>query len=568
MNLTDLPMRDMYTPQQLEMLRRKLRDIPNDPEKPHYALRPLEEFMLPMPDGVRLKTYLQRPDTEKPVPVVLMRSPYVFNTALYYLTAHRFAQYGIAVVWQYCRGIGASEGVWEPYIHERGDGKETAEWICAQDWVESVGFYGSSYTSFTGWIFADISPKKLKTMFLSHFGNSRYLSAYSGGLFHHDILTGWAMDNAGFPINSDYKESCLYRPQIRVDEDLWGRRVDFYRDYVGHQEGDDDFWTKGFWHDTAEIPARVTIPICLVEAWYDHHLDSALASWNALPETTRSKSRLVIGGWSHAFQPCIEDRLIEHLDADDETRAFNWFYHILVEQKIPESGVETYLIGADTWSVRDELRQKDANTLCLALSSDGTLKERGCGTVSYLYDPTDPFPSHGGGSLLYSRGKIGSLRQAEPGARDDTVSFLSEPLADVLDISGRIRFHLNVSSDADDTAFICRLMETKADGCSYNIRIGATALSFRNGSQSRLTYTPGEKVELVIDCADIAYRMEKGSRVRLDITSSDFPQFAVHTNYAGPWALQETCRTARQTIFCGESFLELPVTGRTKREDE
>lgn len=537
--------------------------------KPDCELLPWEEIFVTMSDGIRLRTFIRRPDASGAVPVIFVRSCYPENAPAYLALACTYAERGIAFVWQYCRGTGGSEGEWQPYVNERADGKDAIEWLCAQDWVESVGCYGSSYVSLTGWAIADLVPEKVRTMYLSHYGNSRFMSAYQHGLFHHDILTAWTMKNAGFPITADYHESCLYRPQISVDEDLWGQKIEWYREYLESFDADAEYWKQGIWNDMVQIPARVNIPICLVEAWYDHHLSSALVSWMSLPEETRKKSRLVIGAWNHIFEMCLQDREISNAHVNDDLRAFEWFYRILVEKKEPVAGVERYLIGADSWFGAEELESRNSGNVRLYLSSDGrlqTLDDAEHGTVKYIYDPAEPFISHGGESLLYTFESIGSLQQEEPDTRDDTITFMSEPMKEDLDVSGKIRIHLTVSTNVDDTAFICRLIETMPDGRSYNVRIGATTLGYRNDSPKRIPYTPGETVEIMIECWDIAYRFGKGSCIRLDITSSDFPQYSVHSNYAGPWAEQKKCRTAEQIIHCGGSsgWIELPLPGEMK----
>lgn len=171
-------------------------------------------------------------------------------------------------------------------------------------------------------------------------------------------------------------------------------------------------------------------------------------------------------------------------------------------------------------------------------------------------------PSHGGEALLRTREEVGSLLQEPVVARQDVISFVSEPLRAPLTVSGQIRLQLTVASDADDTAFMFKVMEVLPDGRSYNIRTGVTSLGYRNGSPHRVSYTPNTAVALLIDSWDISYQFQAGSRIRLDIYSSDFPQYAVHSNFAGEWAKQAEIKPAEQTIFWGlayDSCLILPL---------
>ena len=121
---------------------------------------------------------------------------------------------------------------------------------------------------------------------------------------------------------------------------------------------------------------------------------------------------------------------------------------------------------------------------------------------------------------------------------------------------------LTVSTDAEDTAFVAKIMEVTPDGKAYNMRTGITTLGYRNQSDERQSYTPGEKVEITIDTWDLAWKIRKGSRIRIDLTSSDFPQYSVHSNYAGCWAEQKEVRTASEKVFFGgsaESYITLPI---------
>lgn len=528
---------------------------------------PPEEVMVSMPDGVRLRTLIHRPQLAGTVPTIVMRTCYPANECIYQATAEQYVMRGFALIYQFCRGVGGSEGEWEPNVHERTDGKAALEWICAQPWVGNVGYLGSSYLALTGWAIADIVPNKVKTMYLSHYGTHRFVSAYKDGLFRHDILTSWTMENAGFPIEADYLTSCRHLPQETVDVDLWGQKIDWYRAYLAASDADAPYWNEGVWKDLREIPTRVQLPICFVEAWYDHHLGSAIETWLSMPEETRRHSRLLIGAWDHSFEMRLEDRDGQHYETDDTLRAFDWFYRLLVQEEQPQGGVRYYTIGADRWDDRAALRTETSTMRKLHLSPEqnGRLTESAptqSGVVAYHYNPNNPVPSHGGEALLRTRWEVGSLRQQPIGARQDIISFVSEPLTKPLMVYGQVKLHLSVASSAPDTAFIFKLMEIREDGTAYNIRTGATTLGYRNGAPHRIAYTPESVVSLTIDSWDIAYCFAAGTHIRLDITSSDFPQYAIHTNYAGAWEKQTAIQTAEQRIFTGgeqASWLELPL---------
>ena len=557
------------TEEQFE-LERVEREFSKCPIKPFCRVKVQEEVMIPMEDGAKLRTILYRPDVEHSVPTIVARTCYPKNDYIYRAIALEYATRGFAYIYQYCRGTGGSEGEWEPNVNERADGKQTIDWVCAKSWVKNAGYCGCSYLAMTGWSIADILPEKVKTMYLTHYGTHRYVSSYKDGLFRHDILTAWTMENAGYPITADYLESCRYRPHLTVDEDLWGKKIDWYREYITSTDADDPYWHKGVWQMLKEVPTKITVPIYCGEAWYDHHLGSAIESWLSIPEEIKKHSVFLIGAWDHGFNMRLEDKKSKNAGNDDILRSFEWFYQILVEEKLPEGEVKMYLTGADTWISRKEFRDENAPVKRFYIGgkrSDGSYalkneKQDDDGRFGFSYDPEHPVTSHGAESLLYSKEGIGSLLQDPPGTRSDVVSCVSEPLTENMNIVGQIKLHLAVSTDVDDTAFVFKIMEMTEEGKSYNIRTGITTLGYRNASKTRISYTAGELAEVVIDSWDVAYQIKKGSRVRVDITSSDFPQYAIHSNYAGCWSEQEQSRIANQTVYFGgrySSWLEVPL---------
>jgi hypothetical protein len=172
--------------------------------------------------------------------------------------------------------------------------------------------------------------------------------------------------------------------------------------------------------------------------------------------------------------------------------------------------------------------------------------------------------THGAESILRTFTEIGSLSQPECGWRPDVISFLSQPMHEDLDILGKIKIKLYISSSAEDTAFSAKLIEVYPDGRAYNIRSGITTLGYRSGSDlPRMGYQVGMIVEAVIDLWDISWRLHQGSRLRLDISSSDFPQYAIHTNFPGVWALQDKVKIAEQRLYFGGEYpaqVILPTT--------
>ena len=523
-------------------------------DQPIFEITEAEEIMLPMTDGVKLRTIIRKPTDEGPFPTIIVRTCYPHGERIQNLKAEEYCKRGFAFVYQYCRGSGGSGGKWEPNVNERADGKVTLDWLDAQEWVENIGYFGSSYLALTGWAIADIIPNKLKTLYLTHYGTDRFTSAYKNGLFRQDILTSWAMDNAGSPITADYLESVSYRPQINVDEKLWGMHLNWYRDWITNTQRSDPYWQVGFWKLLSEIPSKVKVPVYIGEGWYDHHLGSALKTWESLSSESKKHSVLRLGAWNHGFMPCVDGITANNIENSDVKSSYEWFDGILRKKTLPKAGVSIYRIVADSWEHVSSYPFKRNKQEEYYLSDYGLENALSVleGSRSYSYNPDNPVTIHGAESLFKSITGVGSRIQPECNYRDDVLSFVSAPLDNKLDILGKIIVELYVSTDAEDTAFTARLMEVREDG-TYNVRGSIATLAFRDG-ETRGSYTPGEIVKLTIDMWDIAWRFQKGSKLRLDISSSAFPEYAVHTNKAGVWSVQEDAVITKQTLHFGGKY--------------
>lgn len=524
------------------------------------------EFTVPAADGSALFVYAYFPSKEGVFPVIVQRNPYAAQGMDYILQTggEEFAKRGYIYLCQHCRGTGRSEGAWEPNVNERADGLALLDWLCGQPWCGNVGLMGDSYLSMVGWAVADQAPSKVKSMFLGNYGVDRFTSLYQDGMLRHDVMTAWAMENAGFPVSADYLESCRFRPHIQVDEKLWGGRLEWYRDYLLNSHRSDPMWNEGLWMEFSSIPANIHIPLYISDQWYDHHLGSALYSYEHLNSGSRAHSVLRIGGTDHFGSPCLQDREVKQAAVNAVKEQMAWFERTLKREELPQAKVYTYLVNRDVWQEWDAWPLPAGETFTLAFSAEGEGNVRTLavqareGTVGFVYDPEDPVPSHGAESMLHTKTAIGSLLQPEPGWRKDVVSFLSAPLDADREIAGRIRVTLHVSTDAPDTAFAAKVMEVMPDGRAYNIRSTIAVISAQHGS-----YTPGEIVPLTLEMWDIDWMLSKGSCLRVDVSSSDFPQYSVHPNLADPWYEQTESRTARQEIHCGgRSSIEIPICGR------
>lgn len=517
-----------------------------------------EKMYLSMSDHVRLMTYLfyekkagEILACEKKYPVIVQRSPYYHAMDFYRIHGENLARRGFVYMVQFCRGTGESEGEWLPNENERQDGLEMLWWLEKQNWVKNIGYWGDSYLALTGWCLADQVPEKVRGMYLGEYGTDRFTSAYSKGMFRHDVLTSWAMENAGFPVMADYLESCRYRPQIEVDEALWGQKIGWYRDWIMAGKQENPYWQKGFWKMLREVPEKLNIPVFISEGWYDHHLGSALKSYRMLREEERKKCILNIGCWNHYSMNCMEWGSPKNLRNSETASMLEWFDQLLVKEEEPEGKIQLYVMGQDQWRTFSHWPREQTERIRYALEGKKA-------SISFEYDPEHPVMSHGAESMLRTMEQVGSLYQPEAGYREDVVSFFLKPAERDGIIIGSIRVFLEVASDCEDTAFTAKVMKKTEDGRYVNIRSGITTISADHSG----IYHPGEKTTVCVEMWDIAWEIRKGDVFRIDISSSDFPQYALHSNFKGSWSEQRETRKARQTVFCGAgsgSCIEIPI---------
>ena len=242
----------------------------------------------------------------------------------------------------------------------------------------------------------------------------------------------------------------------------------------------------------------------------------------------------------------------------------------MVNGKVPATGVDAYVVGDDAWVHLDSFPLKNDGERTYYLTtepteSDGTaylLSDRQAehaDTVSYVYDPADPKRTEGGECMLYSSSSP-DLRGSNPlspaGYRSDVISFVSDPLAEDTTLAGNLVANLFVSTDVEDTAFTYTISEVDADGTAHNIRNGLLTLAYRNDryAQAVYDYVPGQVVEMEIESLPIVWTVSAGNRIRIDISSSDFPEFSNHTNTVGNWAEQTETKIANQTIYIGGEY--------------
>lgn len=531
------------------------------------AARPVEVTRVRMRDGVELSTQLYLPEGPGPWPVIVTRDPYSFSQ---YVGCKVFVRYGYACVNQEVRGRGASQGSWYPFLDERRDGLDLIAWILKQPWQDGhLALYGGSYLGVTAWAAADELPPQVRTIVATVAHGDVYQLAYHNGMFNQGVAGFW-MYTQFQPLprmlwaEGNWRDEVAgHFPALGVDPKGFGPAWKPYQDYLRHPDRGDPYWHSPDYKTLRAVHRGVKIPVLMTGYANDFFLPGMLSAYRALP--SRDRSVFMIGPGNHGGRP---DPEIEGNYTLDYADALAWLDHHLQGKALPQRlrpGVNVFVHGANSWRrYRDWPQASDTLRLHLgrlegAQACDG-------GTLSgtpdddpriarYAYDPRNPVPTRGGAFLLLSDAV------AEQGndlcARSDVLSFASAPLGREMLIDGKIAVRLRVASDAQDTAFTVKLSEHFADGRVYNIRDDISSLSMRNGAARRMRYTPGSEVELRFDLTPILWRLRKGSRLRLDISSSSAPAFFPHPNRAGLWSAVGNPVVAHQSVFAGE--IDLPL---------
>ena len=413
---------------------------------------------------------------------------------------------------------------------------------------------------------------------------------YQDGMFRHETFTAWASmmrgsnsdaDDAG----ADYQKALRHRPHNTVDTEVFGIAMPWYQDMINSASPNAEYWHNPANVLMKKVPENLDIPILMIGGWYDVFFGPQFEDWNRL--ATQSSSRFVIGPWTHvggggeALEiPNAEGGLFQW------KIMLNWVNHHLKGDPLEyKPGVATYVMRESRWqehavwppkgeSYRFYLSEPKQSHVC----NGGSLQREdtaNAASTSYQYDPNNPVTTLGGAGMLafilpgFEGAPPANVEQSTVCERDDVLSFTTQPLTENMHIAGHIQVSLTVSSNAEDTAFTAKLVEVLADGKSINIRDSITTIALTDNASEPRDYYPGNKVNVKIKPWPIEWQIQAGSKLRLDISSSDFPKFHAHPNIAGNWASIEETMVAEQTLYTGqgsESWLEFNVMNHLGRE--
>ena len=548
-----------------------------------------------MRDGVHLDTNIFHPAGIGRYPTILLRTPYGKGDDLPagYLS---FIRHGYAVVMQDVRGRYKSEGVFDALEQEGPDGYDTLAWIGHQPWSDGkAGMIGGSYLGIAQWKVAVLNSPYLKAIFPVVSGDDDYLDRfYSPGgamkLGHRLLWLSENLKNAAFP-RPDFRSYIYHLPLRTSDQAAAGQTLRLFQKALDHPTYD-SFWKN---LSVRENLDHVRIPVFAVGGWYDNYVESDLEAFSALSKGDKGgdNHRIMIGPWPHNMS--LKFAGIDYGDdASAPVRAYqiDWFDHWLkgspelghhhraggwheVRSEVAEAPVEIFVMGINRW--RDEKEWPLARTRYTPFyfdgkghangsKSDGALDwelPRKTKQDGYTYDPKNPVPTQGG--AVCCNPKVfpwGPMDQRPVEQRDDVLVYTSTPLQREMEVTGPIRVVLYVSTSAPDTDFTAKLVDVFPNGEARNLTDGILRLRYRSGLDKAVLARPGEVYAVTIDAGVTSNVFLPGHRVRVEISSSNFPRFDRNLNTGGSLADEKVSRKALETVYHGKKYasrIVLPV---------
>ena len=306
-----------------------------------------------------------------------------------------------------------------------------------------------------------------------------------------------------------------------------------------------------------ELCRSLHAPALLSTGWYDWGLNDALATWELLTraatEPMRSRCRLFISPSAHNA-PGYHEGMDTHPELHHAYRSatnaellLRWYDAVRTGRVDDWPTVIYYLMGANEWRVADRWPVPGADPIPYYIAQDGRLTTQPPRQASepdrYRYDPDDPTPTVGGSivSYLYPPGSVDVSRVQE---RPDVLTYTTGPLDRDLDIVGPLRFVLYASSSAVDTDFAVRLSDVFPDGRVIQLQNGVQRARHRHVDGESRLLEPGRTYRFDIDMSATANRFHAGHKIRVDISSADFPKYDRNTNRGGrpgpPLAAEQT----------------------------
>jgi uncharacterized protein len=533
-----------------------------------------------MRDGVVLRANVFRPDHGGPYPVLVMRTPYGKRSG----GVDRYVKAGYIVVSQDARGRYASEGKWESFVqfetHDAEDGYDTVEWAAKLPGsTGKVGTFGASYNAFLQWRLAPLRPPSLVAMAAFSIP-ARYTDLEGPGTIRPGRRLHWWVTN----MSPDVRRK-TGRPGTHTNGEmrkLWNAGdskkwlhflpwLDLPLEAFEHETNAVQHWLKNPhtdpWKLHEDVP-EIAVPNLDIIGWYDHCngdmlLNRAMMT-QAKTEVARKGSRTIIGPWAHVGRGARRYGKVDfgpNAPMDCVALELQWFDYWLkgkqngIDKTAP---VRIFVTGDNQWRDEQHWPLKRAQKRSFYLTSDGNANTpagggkliahnpEAAGKDDFTYDPIDPVPSLHGPSLFQI-----PTDQRPLADRNDILVYQTPPLDERIEVTGNPIVELFAASSAPDTDFFVRLIDVAPDGMQRDVSMGMVRARYRNGLDKPSLITPGEVVKYTIRMNPTSNAFLPGHRLRLDITSSDFPNYDRNHNTAANQNADAELKSANQTIHHG-----------------
>jgi len=562
---------------------------------------------VPMRDGTILRADLYRPDSQEKLPVLLNRTPYNKAMPMVFamtLDAMRAAEAGYNVMVQDCRGRFASDGVFDCFTIEARDGYDTIEWAARQPWSNGkVGTYGASYMGATQWLAATESPPSLKAMVPSITASDYHNGwTYQGGAFSLFFNVSWTMAALAPPsllrdrAKSPELGAELGRTLGAIDTMLEAMKhmplrefpmfrmgAPYFFDWLAHPSYD-DYWRRIC---IEEHHPKINVPALNIGGWYDVFQGGTVRNFLGMrsrggSESARAGQRLIVGPWSHAvpFQNLVGGVDFGYqtsaISADIDGLQLRFFdRHLKGIGDSDLAPVRIFVMGINRWREEKEwpipgteFRRYYLHSRGRANSmyGDGALSTQPPGAESpdhFLYNPNDPAPTVGGPLCCYAGAlQGGAFDQSPVEHRADVLVYSTEPLAEDIEVTGPIVVTLFAASSALDTDFTAKLVDVGPCGMARNLTDGIIRARFRESQSEQKLLSPGKVTQFTIDLWNTANVFKAGHRIRLEISSSNFPRFDRNPNTGNELFTDSEMRPAMQTVMHDRAYpshITLPI---------
>lgn len=594
------------------------------PPPKHQWIRLEKSVRVPMRDGVRLSTDFYFPaDGEGPFPVIAIRLPYGKNTFQRYREpgsiAHFFAGHGFVVAIQDTRGRFESEGRYT-YFSEDGEGKDGydfVDWLSRQPWsTGKIGTYGCSYLGENQIVLAaQRHPNHAAAIPQAaggaYAGTHRPIMGIDGGVPELASLAGWMLEagdqlfatppsvltDSEFNLLAEQFHTRLDRPAVDLKKafgtlpvvnilrDAGHHIPTEYERFISHVPQDSHYKKLS----TVTDEDRFDVPTLHVNSWYDGAVDETLRLFNLFQDRAQSArgrdhQYVLISPSNHcrseAEPVVVGQRPVPKAQYRYFQTYLDWFNYWLKGQandSLKRPHVVYYLMGADEWRSSDRWPVADTKFTTYFLHSrgrantrrgDGWLGTESPGASSpsdtFVYDPRDPVPSVGGPICCTSdkAAPAGAYDQSKVELRDDVLVFSSGVLKEGLEVTGPLKAVLYVSSSAPDTDFTVKLVDVDRSGRAYNVQEAILRARYREGFPKPKMMAPNEVYKLDINLHSTANYFRAGHRIRLEVSSSNFPRFTRNLNTGQANHLETEPTVARNTIHHSAEYpshIVLPI---------